>query len=250
MPPARATHKYAGPQPSTVTEDPVETAGDFLRAVGTNGDPDPPADRLAGLEVEDLAAALDGDDARVAFWLNVYNAAAQRALAADPERYENRRRFFEAALVTVAGRSLSLNAIEHRILRRGYLTWTLGYVRWPFVGAYARRVSPSERDPRIHFALNCGAASCPAIRAYTRDGVDGQLDDATRAYLAETVEYEPAAGRVHVPRVFRWFRGDFGGKSGILAFLRRYDQLPADASPRLSHRAWDWSLDRGHFAGE
>lgn len=229
---------------------PVETSAAFLAAVRRGTDPEPHAAELAGLATSDLEAALEDDLSRVAFWLNLYNGAAQRALAADPDRYEPRRRFFGEDLVTVAGRSLSLDAIEHRILRRGYPKWAMGYLRWPFVGDYPRRLAPSERDPRIHFALNCGAASCPAILAYTRDAVVEQLDHATRSHLEQTVEYAPADGRIHVPRVFLWFRGDFGGKSGILQFLRRYDQLPAEASPRLSHRDWDWSLDPGRFATE
>jgi hypothetical protein len=233
-----------------VSVDPVETSAAFLAAVRRNEDPQPHVDALAALDPDDLAAALDTDPARIAFWLNVYNAAAQHALAVDPDRYEPRRKFFGADLVTVAGRSLSLDAIEHRILRRGYPKWTLGYLRWPFVGDYARQLAPSERDPRIHFALNCGAASCPAILAYTREDLEEQLDDATRSHLEATVEYAPDAGRVRVPRVFLWFRGDFGGKSGILAFLRRYDQLPAGVSPRLTHRDWDWSLEPGDFAEE
>lgn len=230
--------------------EPVETAAAFLRAVRAGEDATPAADRLARLPVADLDAALAGDGARVAFWLNVYNAAAQRALSRDPDRYDNRRSFFGEELVTVAGRSLSLDAIEHRILRRGYPKWTLGYLRWPFVGDFASRLGPAERDPRVHFALNCGAASCPAIRPYTLEHVDDHLDVATRDYLDATVEFDPERTRVRVPRVFLWFRGDFGGKAGIFDFLREYDQLPADAHPRLEHREWDWSLDRGHFAGD
>lgn len=244
----RAIHKYVDRQPTGVTGTPVETAAAFLERVRRDQTPQPPADTLAGLDLDDLVAALDDDAARTAFWVNVYNAAAQRALEADPDRYDHRRRFFGADVVTVAGRSLSLDAIEHRILRRGYSKWTLGYIRWPFVGSYARRVAPSERDPRIHFALNCGAASCPAILAYSRTSIDDELDRAARAYLDATVDYRSSTDRVRVPRVFRWFRGDFGGTAGILAFLRRYDQLPDGARPRLRYRDWDWSLARGRFA--
>ncbi|MEF8843148.1 MAG: hypothetical protein V5A62_16235 [Haloarculaceae archaeon] len=79
-------------------------------------------------------------------------------------------------------------------------------------------------------------------------GRDEQLDLATRTYLDATVEYDPEAGVVRVPRVCRWFRGDFGGGSGIREFLRRYDAIPDGATPRIRHRSWDWSKAAGTFA--
>jgi hypothetical protein len=229
-------------------EDPVETAAAMLTAVRDGSDPAPHAETLAAYTVDALADALDGDLARVAFWSNVYNATTQRALREDPGRYDRRRRFFSTDLVTVAGRSLALDDVEHGLLRRGYLKWSLGYLRWPLRSDYAERLSPAEREPRIHFALNCGAESCPLVRPYSRADVDDELDRATRSYLDATVEYDPDAGRVVLPKVFRWFRGDFGGASGILAFLRRYDQLPAEAAPRFRYREWDWSLALDRFA--
>ena len=102
-------------------------------------------------------------------------------------------------------------------------------------------------DPRIHFALNCGAASCPAIRAYEPAAVDDQLDTATRAYLDGTVEYDPNADVIRVPRVFRWFPGDFGGRSGVRDFLDRYDKLP-DESVTVGYLDWDWSREAPTFA--
>jgi hypothetical protein len=231
-----------------VASDPVALSADFLLAVRYGESTRWATEALAALEAGSLAAALGTDAARLAFWCNLYNAAAQRTLATEPDLYESRRRFFGTALVTVAGTPLSLDAIEHRILRRGYSKWTLGYLRRPLRTAVYDRWAPAERDPRIHFALNCGAESCPPIAAYTREAVDEQLDLATAGYLDRTVDYDPDAGRVTVPRVMLWFRGDWGRKRDILAFLRRYDQVPAGVSPRLSYREWDWSLEPGAYA--
>jgi len=228
--------------------DPVAQSEQLLRAVRTGEPTDDIEGALAALDPDELAATLDGDEPRLAFWVNVYNAAVQRALAADPEQYESRRQFFGKPLITVAGESLSLDGIEHGILRRSYSKYTLGYVRSPFRDGFHDQQAVSERDPRIHFALNCGAESCPPVAAYTRDGVDEQLDLAAGGYLDRTVEYERAAGRVTVPRVMLWFRGDFGGTDGIYAFLRRYDQLPGAVRPSLSYHDWDWSLRLGKYA--
>jgi hypothetical protein len=230
--------------------DPVSLSAEFLLAV-RRGEPTAGlAADLADLDDGALAAELDTDRARVAFWTNVYNAVTQRALAADPGRYERRQQFFTADLVAVAGRPLSLDDIEHGILRRSHHKLTLGYLRVPrpFRSAFTDRHAPDERDPRVHFALNCGAASCPPVAAYTREAVDEQLDLTTRGYLDEHVEYDPGEGTVWVPRVMLWFRGDFGGKRGVYDFLRRYDQLPRGVTPSLSYLEWDWSFDPGAYA--
>ena len=132
-------------------------------------------------------------------------------------------------------------------MRGGRSKYGLGYLPKLYVTGLERRYRLSECDPWIHFALNCGAESCPAIRAYEPDRIDDQLELATRAYLASTAEYDADAGVVRVPRVFLWYRGDFGGASGIRAFLREYDVVPEDATPSIRHRSWDWSKAAGKF---
>jgi len=234
------------------TDDPVALSVAYLRAVRLGEDSAGPRDALAALDEDALAAALDGDDARYAFWLNVYNAAVQDLLERDPSLLASRRSFFGADRVQVAGRTLSLDAIEHGLLRRSRWKLGAGYLPAPFPSAFERRFRVDERDPRVHFGLNCGAASCPPVAAYTPETVDDTLDGVTATYLERTVEYDPAGwlwdGVVTVPRLFLWYRGDFGGKSGVLAFIRRYGLLPAGVRPRLSHREYDWSLKLGEFA--
>jgi len=246
------TRSITGVADAAEAADPVALSEAFLLAV-RRGEPtaDLAAD-LADLGDRALAAALDTDRARLAFWVNVYNAVTQRALAADPGRYDSRRAFFGADLVAVAGHPLSLDDIEHGILRRSYHKYGLGYLRvpGPLRGDVADRHAPGERDPRIHFALNCGAESCPPVAAYTRDRVDEQLDWATEGYLETQVSYDPDAGTVLVPRVMLWFRGDFGGKRGMYDFLRRYGQLPRGVEPSLSYREWNWAFDPADYAGD
>jgi hypothetical protein len=233
-----------------VTADPVEVSEQFLRAIRYEEPTASHEETLAAYDSDDLAAGLDTDGGRIAFWCNLYNGATQLLLEDKPETYEKRRKFFSLPAITVAGKSLSLDDIEHRILRRSYSKLTLGYIRNPFRGAFARQHELSKRDPRIHFVLNCGAESCPPIAAYTREAIDDQLDMATAGYLETAVEYDPDAGTAHVPRLMLWFRADFGGKSGILSVLREYDQIPRNETPSLSYKDWSWSLAPGDFADE
>lgn len=226
----------------------VGLPGQFLLAV-RRGEPRAAfIDRLADLDETELLAALDDDSARLTFWVNLYNAVTQHTLETEPDRYEDSRDFFSAPLVTVAGEELSLDDIEHGILRRSFSKFALGYLRSPFRSDFCDRHELDARDPRIHFAVNCGAESCPPIAAYTAGEVDEQLDWTTEGYLEQAVEYDPQAERILLPRLMLWFRGDFGRKRDIVAFLERYGQLPPDTSPRLSYRDWDWSMRRGRYA--
>jgi hypothetical protein len=244
------------------------TEGTTPPASGTDGSPTALAQDLlvackrgdsTGAYRTALAEATDTNLRRVradrrtalAFWLNCYNAGTQLLLEERSDLYESLLRFvrfFRAPAITVGGTTLSLDQIENGLLRGGRSKYGLGYLPRVFVTAFERRYRLAECDPRIHFALNCGAKSCPAIRTYAPDRVGEQLDRATQSYLDATVEYDPNAGVVRVPRVCLWFRGDFGCGSRIRAFLRTYDALPEDATPAIRYRAWDWSRATGKFA--
>ncbi|WP_075936157.1 DUF547 domain-containing protein [Halosegnis longus] len=195
---------------------------------------------LAAFDEDALAEVRTDRRTALAFWLNVYNAGAQLLLDRRPELFESRWRFFRATAITVAGIDVSLDDIEHGLMRNRQSKYGLGYLprlaRCGFGPAYRLPV-----DPRIHFALNCGAASCPAILSYDAETVDRALDDATEQYLAQHVQYDAATDRVRVPRVCLWFIGDFGGPSGLRAFLRDYGQVPRGASPSLSFDGYDWT---------
>jgi hypothetical protein len=234
----------------TDSETPTDLARELLVACKTDAATGPFERALSGLEDSALAPVREKRERALAFWINCYNAATQLLLARRPDRYESRLRsvrFFLTPALTVAGTGLSLDRIENGLLRSGRSKYALGYLPKVLVTRFERRHALGRCDPRVHFALNCGAASCPAIRAYDPERVDAQLDRATRTYLAETVSYDPAGGVARVPRVMLWFRGDFGGGSGIRRFLCEFDALPADAVPTIRYRDWDWSPALGKF---
>ncbi len=234
------------------TRSPVDCSAELLVAYRTDQEPTPYLTRLAEYDDDALRRIRTDRDAALAFWSNLYNAGTQRLLDEHPNRYDSPLRFFRffsTPAVTVAGHSLSLDDIEQGLLR-GRSKYGLGYLPRFLPDTFETRYRLDSVDPRIHFALNCGAESCPAIRAYTPEAIDEQLDMATRAYLDATVQYDPDANRVHVPRVMLWYRGDFGGKRGIRAFLREYDAIPAGTSPAVAFLSWDWTKAGRRFADE
>jgi hypothetical protein len=237
---------------STPEEDasPTRLARDLLLACKRGDSTGQYRSALAEATDTDSRQIREDRQAGLAFWLNCYNAGTQLLLQERPNLYESPLRFvrfFHAPAVTVGGTSLPLDRIENGLLRAGRSKYGLGYLPKIYVTTFERRYRLDDCDPRIHFALNCGAESCPAIRTYAPERVDEQLDRATRSYLDATVEYDRDSGTVRVPRVFLWFRGDFGGGSGIREFLRSYDAIPDDATPKLRHKSWDWTRAPGKF---
>jgi hypothetical protein len=157
------------------------------------------------------------------------------------------RRFLEDAR---AGHRLSPNAIEHGVLRRSAFLAGLGYVRNPVPSRFELLLRVERVDPRVHFALNCGARSCPPLAAWEPATLDADLDRATSAYLAGESARSADGRELVAPRLLRWYRGDFGGREGILHLLRRHGILAVGGSPRLRYADYDWTLDLNDSPGQ
>lgn len=172
--------------------------------------------------------------AQFAFWANLYNAVTlQVVLARFPVRSIRDIKPNPLALgpwkeprVTVAGKRLSLDDIEHTILRK----------QW--------------RDPRVHYSVNCASIGCPNLmpRAWRAETLEADLDAAARAFIASPRALSlDSQGRATVSSIYHWFKADFGGSdAGVLAHLRQY--APAATAARLAtariagHR-YDWSIN-------
>jgi hypothetical protein len=194
--------------------------------------------RLAAVD----AAALSPPE-QLAYWINLYNVnvvatvvdhypvASIRDISTD---WVTRLNVFKKDTVPVKDGAISLDTIENVKIRQAF------------------------KDPRIHFAINCAAVSCPPIRteAFTGARVSEQLDDQARAFLNDPrrgVQIEVQSGGIvlHVTKVMDWFAEDFkrwGG--GQVAFIRKY--LPPDkqkqidaakGNVKLDFYSYDWSLN-------
>jgi len=193
---------------------------------------------------------------RLAFWLNLHNALVIDGVIT----YGIRQRvtegrlgalgFFRRAAYNVGGMRFSCNDIAHGILRgnRGHLF---------LPGAQFGTSDPRSDwiidppDARVHFALNCGGRSCPPISVYDDDRIDTQLTFATRSFLNLEAALDAKRGELRLPRVFRRFAKDFGGRPGVIAFLLHY--LPDDerrswlegqgSRVRFGYHRYDWRLN-------
>lgn len=219
-----------------------EIARSFLHKVQEGRTVEPELAVLAALPAAGLKSVLNHDDKRKAFWINLYNAFTRHLLRPDSPLDDRgfRKRHFQSRKLLVAGRLLSFDDIEHGILRRSQYKYGLGYFTHPFPSAFEREARLQKRDYRIHFALNCGGHSCPAIRDYDADRIEAQLDLAMQAFLGSETEYKVERGEVSTSAILSWFRGDFGGKKGILRLLKQQKLIPSDASPKLTFKPYIW----------
>lgn len=283
-----APEKSTTPGPPTQgpsTNDPLVMAAALLDAVREEDAPSVSAlsKNLAGLDRMELSNTLNTDARKKAFWINLYNAQAQWAMLQNPPGGSTVAWlwFFRKKRFAVAGETLSLDQVEHGFLRRSRIWWAAGYLRKPWTSALERRWRVDTLDPRIHFALNCAAASCPPIRHYDAADIDRQLNLATAAYLDAELEEDAANGVLLLPGIFKMFRGDFatagmvhsasGGKgvaepawralwgrltgapsaseAGILAFLNRHDRFRGQAEAwRLRFKPFDRTRTLRHYA--
>ncbi len=226
---------------------PVALSGELLAMVKNGEQTATYETALAKLTDEQLSAGLYNDDAKKTFWINVYNAFIQIRLKEDTSAFKNRNRFFKDKNIVVAGHTLSFDQIEHGILRRSQVKWAGGYLHKWFPSAFEKQQRVDSIDWRIHFALNCGAMSCPAIFYYQQNELNKQLENATNLFLMFETKYDSTANTLVLPKLFSWYRGDFGGKKGIYKLLEEREYITPGSMPKITYSAYDWALSVGNY---
>jgi hypothetical protein len=203
------------------------------------------AEALQGVSLGALARREVG----LAFWINVYNALVLHGVAALGIRRSVREawNFFGRVSYRIGGVALSLDEIEHGILR-GNRRRVLP--PWPPFRASDPRCALAcvPVDPRLHFAVNCGAEACPPVRVFRAASLDAQLDLAARSFVNQEVRLD-ADGRIACSRIFLWYRQDFEAAGGLAPLLVRYlddgpvrRALEAGRSPCQVFRRYSWAL--------
>jgi hypothetical protein len=170
------------------------------------------------------------------YWINLYNALTVQvvldhfpvASITDIDISPGLFSFgpWDKKLLRIEGREVSLNDIEHRILR------------------------PIWKDPRLHYAVNCASLGCPNLRekAFTRENTEEMLDLGAWEYVNHPRGVAVKKGKLVVSSIYHWFKEDFGGTGqGVVDHLRRH------ASPQWQDRLekfdgyddhhYDWTIN-------
>lgn len=230
---------------SSNSYDYAQLSSELMQGVMDKADVSDIREKLANASVDDLAEQLDTDLKKKAFWINIYNAHIQIILQKDPSLYDDRGKFFGTPMVDIAGETMSFDRIEHGIIRGSRSKITLGYFKKVFVPSFERKLRCDKRDGRIHFALNCGAKSCPKVAVYYADKMDAQLTAISKQFLNTVTEVEGET--VKTTPLFSWFRGDFGGKCGVKDFLKEMGIVDKDLDIKLEFKSYDWTIDLENY---
>lgn len=175
-------------------------------------------------------------DEQLAFWINLYNAVTVAVvldhypvdsildISISPGLFSVGP--WKKKLAEVEGEPLSLDDIEHRILR------------------------PIWRDPRVHYAVNCASYGCPnlAAEAFTAARTEALLEGGARDFVNHPRGAEIVDGELITSSIYHWFRADFGGDdAGVIEHLRRYAAPPLREAlagrTRVDGHHYDWKLN-------
>ena len=201
---------------------------------------------LAGaLDGVDLRA-LDTQNARLAFWINLYNALVLHSVLESgvAESVREDEAFFDRYAYRVGGFTFTASDIEHGVLRG---------VRFADDDPRSAHIVP-RLDPRLHFALNCASAGCPPIASYSAENAVAELDLATASFVnsASEVRIDVAAETMHLSPIFDWYASDFGfSDAAVYRFILAYmdpgdarDYLAANVGTiQIEYNDYDWSLN-------
>ncbi len=140
----------------------------------------------------------------------------------------NTVRFFVLRKLVIGGREMSLYSYENDVIRN--------------VG-----------DPRVHFALNCSAVSCPILprRPFAAGDLQATLDRETRRFFASpaNLRIDRAGKTVHVSEILSFYRDDFtGGGRSLIAFINEYAPQPVPEDFDLRFIPYDWTIANSRLA--
>jgi hypothetical protein len=163
----------------------------------------------------------------IGFYVDAYNANVIRQVIAHdfPRSVLDVKGFFDDKVVKVAGKTVSLNQLEKEIL------------------------NPFAKDPRTHMVLVCGAVGCPILEEtpYAGSDVNTRLDAAAKRYMSGPTGAQSSPGELRLSHILDWYKTDFGGDEGALAFARKYaskDALErAGATPKITYIDYNWTLN-------
>lgn len=181
------------------------------------------------------AKTLDTSEQK-ALLINAYNAYTLELILENYPGVESIRDLdkpWDSSRYKVAGYTLSLNDIEHGLLR------------------------PIYKDPRIHFVVNCASIGCPALRATHYSGDDEelekQLEDATKSTLNNARYVSIRGDEVAVTKILKWYGEDFtdssfqGHAESVLAYIARYNDAVAkkveEGDPEITFLDYNWKLN-------
>jgi hypothetical protein len=230
-----ATYSHAGADSWNIWDEVIQenvSAEGFVNynAIAATGKIDLIIELIATTDPKSLVTTTD----KLTFYINSYNALVIKTIldGKSPSNIFSRISFFNGPEYNVAGQSLNLNDLEHKIIR-------------------------PLNEPRIHFALVCAALSCPKLlnTIYTAPKLEEQFDTATSQFInnIDRNHFDREKKVAHLSKIFDWFSEDFQlNGSSIPSFIAGHVNDKALATEllegnyKIEHNNYYWSLN-GEF---
>ncbi len=159
---------------------------------------------------------------QMAYWINVYNLFTIKLIVdnypiTSIQKLDNGKTW-DVARIPIGEKKYSLNDIENKILRTKF------------------------KDARIHFALNCGAKSCPPLynRAWKADNLEANLAQRTVKFINNQKFNKLAQTEIKIAKIFDWYQTDFGS---IIDFLNKYSVTKINKNAKIVFLDYDWTLN-------
>ena len=177
---------------------------------------------------------LETEEEKMAFWINAYNGLTnyliikkriKKSMMAQPQ-------IFFIPKIHIGTHTFSLDDIEHGILRKNTRHRVKLIKQFPFWDI-RKNLVVEELDYRIHFALNCGAQSCPPIAFYSADHLENELAMAEANFAEQEFEINNEEKTITCSKLFVWYKRDFEN-----AYLND----PKLADYKVIEKAYDWSI--------
>ena len=161
---------------------------------------------------------------KLAYYINIYNASTVSLILKNypVKSIKDIKNALDIPFIKIGKKTISLNYLENKIIR------------------------PVFKDPKIHFAVNCGAASCPKLsnNAFSEKNIDTLLQENLERFLKSSgIGIKQNGDKVELSKIFEWYADDFGGKDNLLKWITINSSLNLSKYSFKSFITYDWSLN-------
>lgn len=158
------------------------------------------------------------------FWINGYNLLVIDGIVKNyPIKSPlDKPGFFDKNKNEIGGKSITLNDIENKLLRKNF-----------------------SKEARFHFVLVCGGLGCPPIieEAYVPAKLEAQLEKQTKLALNDPKFIQVNKNKVKISQIFEWYKGDFEHDGKVTDFINKYKSEKLPEKVKVSYYPYDWTLN-------
>ncbi len=163
-------------------------------------------------------------DQQISYWINMYNVSTIKLIC---DRYPIKsimdiEMAFDLLIVKLGDKEYSLNQVEKVFLNK-------------------------FNDPRVHFAINCGAVSCPPLmnKSYRASTLNKTLRERTVAFINDPLQNEFSTTELKLSKIFEWYKEDFTKTNiTLITYLNQFSKVQMAQGIKISYKEYDWSLNK------